>query len=209
MEDIILVGFGGHGKSVADCIERQKEYRIIGYTDMQEHDAPYKYLGTDEVLQEYYAKGIRNAAVCVGYLGKGTLREKLYDRLIKIGYTLPVIKDPSSVISESAVIGEGTFIGKSAVVNAETRVGKMCIINTQAVVEHECCVGDFVHVAVGAVLCGQVCVGDGAFVGANATVIQCMNIAERGIVPAGYVIRENDMNKMKKLEHGETVRKLV
>ena len=28
MEDIILVGYGGHAKSVADCIERKKEYRI-------------------------------------------------------------------------------------------------------------------------------------------------------------------------------------
>lgn len=36
MEDIILVGYGGHAKSVADCIERKNEYRIIGYTEPAE-----------------------------------------------------------------------------------------------------------------------------------------------------------------------------
>ena len=36
MEDIILVGYGGHAKSVADCIERKNEYRIINVKDWNE-----------------------------------------------------------------------------------------------------------------------------------------------------------------------------
>lgn len=50
MEDIILVGFGGHGKSVADCIEREKRFRIAGYTDNKEQLCGYPYLGTDQEL---------------------------------------------------------------------------------------------------------------------------------------------------------------
>jgi len=189
MEDIILVGYGGHAKSVADCIEQKKEYRVIGYTDMEMHEAPYPYLGNDDVLEDYYAQGVHNAVVCIGYLGKGNIREKLYARLKKIGYNLPVIMDPSSVISESAELEEGAFIGKCAVVNAEAKIGKMTIINSMALVEHECVVEDFVHVAVAAVLCGQVHVGEAAFIGANATVIQGKNIEPRKIVPAGVTIR--------------------
>lgn len=30
MEEIVLLGFGGHSKSVIDTIERQNEYKIIG-----------------------------------------------------------------------------------------------------------------------------------------------------------------------------------
>lgn len=189
MEDIILVGYGGHAKSVADAIERKKIYRIVGYTDMEEHVSPYPYLGTDDMLEKYYAQGIRNVALCIGYLGKGNLREKLYGRIKEIGYNLPVIVDPSSVVSESAELGEGTFVGKYAVVNAETKVGKMAIINSMALVEHECIVEDFAHVAVAAVLCGQVHVGEAAFIGANATVIQGRTIESRKIVPAGVTIR--------------------
>lgn len=72
----------------------------------------------------------------------------------------------------------------------------MCIINTNALVEHECYIDDFAHVAVGAVLCGQVRIGRSAFIGANATVIQCMEIPDRDLVPAGEVVRKNRMNQV-------------
>ncbi len=192
MEDIILVGFGGHAKSVADAAERSGKFRIIGYTDREEHLSAYPYLGTDDVLAEYYQKGYRNLVICVGYLGKGDLRERLYQRFHEAGFSFPAIIDPSAVISESAVIGEGSFIGKRAVVNADAVIGKMCIINTGAIIEHECEVGDFAHISVGTVLCGQVKIGKAAFVGANATVIQCREIRERSIVPAGAVFRKEE-----------------
>lgn len=189
MEDIILIGFGGHAKSVADCIERQKEYRIIGYTELAEVRSKYPYLGTDYVLKDYYKKGVRNVAICQGYLGKGNIRERIYDLAKEIGFSLPVIVDPSSIVSETAMIGEGTFIGKGAIINAGANVGKMCIINTKALIEHECVVGDFSHVAVGATICGQVEIGNRAFIGANATVIQCRKIEEGKTVPAGVTVR--------------------
>lgn len=191
MKDIILVGYGGHAKSVGDCIERQNKYRIIGYTDLEPRNSKYRYLGTDAVLEDYYIQGIQNAAIGIGYIGKGGLRVRVYESIKRMGYFLPVIADPAAIISESAIIGEGTFIGKGAIVNAEAVVGKMAIINTMALVEHECVVGDFTHVAVGAVLCGQVKVGSAALIGANATVLQCINIPSNMIIPAGETIRRN------------------
>lgn len=189
MEDIVIVGFGGHAKSIADCIERMGTYRIAGYTDFDEHPSKYRYLGTDAMLQSIFDGGVKKAVVGVGYLGKGDIRCRLYRLLKDIGFELPVIADPSAVISDSAVIGEGTFIGKNAVINTEAVVGRMTIINTMALVEHECVIEDFVHVAVAAILCGQVKVGEAAFVGANATVIQCREIPAHKIVPAGITVR--------------------
>lgn len=190
MEEIVLVGFGGHAKSVADCIERQGKYKIAGYTDYADNGVGYCYLGTDDVLEKLYEQGVHNAVVCVGFLGKGMIRNQLYKKLKKIGYILPVIADPSAIISESAELQEGVFIGKLAVVNAEAKIGKMAIVNSKALVEHECVVGDFTHVAVGAVLCGQGEIGESCLVGANATVLQCRKVPSHSIVPAGFVVRE-------------------
>ena len=189
MEDIVLVGFGGHAKSVADCIERGNKYRIAGYTDFLDNNSCYKYLGTDEVLYALFQKGIRNVTICMGYIGKGKKREDIYFLLKEKGFCFPTIIDPSAVVADSAEIGEGSFIGKGAIINADAKIGKMCIINTKALIEHECRIGDFSHIAVGAVLCGQVIVGKAAFVGANATVIQQRKIEERVIVPAGVTVR--------------------
>ncbi len=189
MEDIVLVGFGGHAKSVADCIERQSKYRIIGYTDVEKHTSVYPYLGTDDELNNIYESGVKNAVIAIGYMGKDNLRERLYEKVKKIGFELPVIVDPSAIVSSSAIVDEGTFVGKNAIINAEAYVGKMVIINTKALIEHECKVGDFSHIAVGAVLCGKVVVKNSGFVGANATVIQGRVVEERQLVPAGITIR--------------------
>lgn len=189
MEDIVLIGFGGHGKSVADAIEAGNKYRICGYTDLQDNHNEYRYLGTDDVLKELCTHGITRAFLCVGYLGKGRLREKLDSRLRALGFSFPIIIDPTAIISKKAKIGDGTFVGKRAVINAEAIIGKQCIINTGAIVEHECKIDDFAHVAVEAVLCGQVIVGKAALIGANATVIQCREVKEREIIPAGAVVR--------------------
>lgn len=194
MEDIILIGYGGHAKSVADSIERIGLYNIIGYTDSADNYAAYKYLGTDDVLPKYLEQGCNKLAICIGYLGKGNIREILFKKFKEQGFIFPAIIDPAAIVSKSAVIGEGTFVGKGAVINADAKIGKMCIINTGAVIEHECIVEDFTHVAVGAVLCGQVKVGRAAFIGANATVIQCLEVGEGNIVPAGHVVRIKAVN---------------
>lgn len=189
MEKIVIVGYGGHAKSVADCIKRIGLYQIEGYTDLEEHSSEFKYLGTDDNLQSIFDSGVKKAVVGVGYLGKGELRQQLYAKLKEIGFELPVIIDPSAIVSDTAIIGEGTVVGKCAVVNAEARIGRMTILNTMSLVEHECIVEDFSHIAVGTVLCGQVKVGKAAFVGANATIIQCKEIKQCEIIPAGTTIR--------------------
>lgn len=189
MEDIVIIGYGGHAKSVADCIERSQKYRIVGYTDLCEQRSDYEYLGTDDALDIVFNKGVKKAVVGIGYLGKDNIRGTLYRKLKNIGFELPVIIDPSAIISQGVSIGEGTIVGKNVVINSGSVIGKMAIINTGAIIEHESVIGDYVHVAVGAVVCGQATVGEEAFVGANSTIIQCRNIAPKSIIPAGMVIR--------------------
>lgn len=196
MEDIVLVGFGGHAKSVADSIKRQGRYTIIGYTDNEEHECcQYDYLGNDSVLEQLYDQGVHNAAICIGYLGKGLIRERIYRKLKSFGYEFPVIIDPSAIVSINATIGEGTFIGKMAIINANAKIGRMAIINTKALVEHDCEVEEFTHIAVGTVLCGAVIVGRKSFIGANATILQSIQIGYNSIIGAGAVVSKSIPNK--------------
>ncbi|MCM1326538.1 MAG: acetyltransferase [Bacteroidales bacterium] len=194
MDKIIILGNGGHAASIVDALERQNQYEIAGYIvgDGQgTGDDKYPVLGNDDCLEKIFREGIHNAAVGIGFMGKSDLRERLWATLKQIGFTLPVICDPSAILAKNACIGEGSFIGKRAVLNANVSVGKMGIINTGAIIEHDCKVGDFSHVSVGSVLCGNVQIGQSTFVGANATVIQGKVIGNRCIVAAGMTIRKN------------------
>lgn len=195
MEDIILLGIGGHAHSVVDSIEQTGKYRIFGFLDMKEMLGKsykgYPVLDTDDAVKRYYDNGVKNAFVTVGFMGHGNVRERLYQQLKDIGYTLPNIIDNTAVVSENVKLGEGIFIGKKAVINAEAEIGNMCIVNTGAIIEHDCIVEEFSHISVGSVLCGSVHIGKASLVGANAVVIQEKSIGSHCIVAAGTAVRKN------------------
>lgn len=200
MKDIILLGSGGHAKSIVDAIEQNGEFKIAGFIDNISKSGfeyrGYKIIGTDKDLEKIYALGIHYAFVCVGYLGKGIIRDNLYRQLKGIGYVLPVIIDGSSTLATDVEIGEGTFVGKNAVINANAVVGKMAIINSAAVIEHDCYIGEFTHIAVAAVICGMTRIGTHTLIGANVTAIQNINIGDNCQIGAGSIIREDIDNNM-------------
>lgn len=198
MEKIIIVGFGAHGRTVADSIKIAGRYEIAGYTDSKENvNCAYTYLGTDDMLEELYASGIKNAVVGVGQMDTPIIRKKIYDKLKKIGYELPVIIDPSAVLSSDISVAEGTFIGKSVVIETGSCVGKMCIINTCAMISHDGKVGDFTHISGHTNICGGASVGEESFVGAAATVISNVSVGNNVLVGAGTVVVKNVENNMK------------
>ncbi len=195
MEDIILLGLGGHAHSVVDSIEQEGKYNIIGFLDTEKMQGKrfrdYCVLDTDNALQEYFDKGIKNAFVTIGFMGHGNVRNQLYKRLKDIGYTVPDIIDITAVVSENAILEDGIFVGKKVVINANVKIGNMCIVNTGAIVEHDCVIGRFSHIAVSSVLCGGVLVGEQTLIGANATVIQEIKIGNCCVIGAGTTIRKD------------------
>ena len=194
MENILILGNGGHAESVIDTIETEGIYKVKGYIvndDRINKNLDYPIIGNDDDLKKLFENGIKNAAVGIGYLGRGKVREILYEHLKKIGYQLPIIKDPTSIISKKVKVDEGVFIGKGVIINTNSYIEKMCIINTGAIIEHDNKIGEFTHIAVGAVLCGNVTIGEGSFVGANAVIIQGITIGKNCFIPAGSIVKKD------------------
>lgn len=200
MEKIILLGCGGHAKSVVDTIEACQQYEIAGFIDVKKESLysyrNYKVIGDDNSLEEIYKTGIRNAIICIGYVGKECRREFIYKKLKEIGFYLPIIVDPTAIVASDVKLQEGIYVGKRAVINSNAVIEKMSIINTGAVIEHDCKIKEFSHIAVCATLCGQVEVGKKCFIGANATIIQSLKIGDQVIVGAGSTVLSNvDKNR--------------
>ena len=197
MDDVVILGFGGHAKSVADCIMQTGEYCVVGYTDNHPRACGFDYLGADDALRKVFDQGVRKAVLGVGFMGNPVARDRLVERAKGIGFEFPSIIDSTAIVASDAVIGEGTFVGKNAVVNAGSRIGGFCIVNTGAIVEHDAVVGNCSHIAVGAILCGDVSVGHHAFVGAGATVIQGRHIGNDVIVGANSTVLTDGEDSMK------------
>lgn len=189
-ENILLVGGGGHCRSVIDVIEQQGKYRIAGIVDLREFVGQrvldYPVVGCDGQLPELLDT-CQNAVITVGHLRSNSLRLKLYELLKNIGYALPVITSPLAYVSRHAEIGEGTVVMHHALVNANAKVGINCIINSKALIEHDVRVGDHCHISTASVLNGGAVVLDHTFVGSNATSKQEAELM--GFIKAGSVAK--------------------
>lgn len=199
MKKIVLVGGGGHCKSIIDTLLESNDFIIEGIVDpnIQGEDVfGIKVIGNDDILINLYESGCKYAFISVGSIGECNLREKLSNKLKSIGFILPSIVDCTAIVSKNAVIEGGVFVGKGAIINANTLIKENSIINTRSIVEHDCIIEKFVHVAPGAVISGGVKIGYGSHIGANATVIQNINIGEKVMIGAGSVIiRDVNNNK--------------
>lgn len=195
MKKLVVLGTGGHCKSVLDTLRASGGYDdivLIGESDNVDRIiCGYKVVGTDNDLSQLMEKGYKYAFIAVGSIKSTALRRKIWEKVKKAGYNLVNVIDNSSVIATDVVLGEGIFIGKKAVINMGASIGNMAIINTGAIVEHDCTVGEFSHISVGAVLCGAVNVGADCFVGANATIIQGCCIQDGNIIGAGDIVKVN------------------
>jgi len=138
LKELILLGGGGHCKSVIDVIEKESRFKIAGIIDKKEligsEVLGYKVIGSDEdliVLREKF----EFAFIAIGFIKSNKKRVELFELLKKLDYKLPTIISPLAYVSKHSFIDEGTIIHHGAIINAGVKIGKNCIINTKALVE--------------------------------------------------------------------------
>ena len=188
--EILLIGGGGHCKSVIDVIEQEDKYSIAGIVDKKEligsNVLGYKVIACDDDLPNLFQK-YKYAIVTVGQIKSNVLKVKLFNILKEIGYKLPVIVSPLAYVSKHSLVDEGTIIMHNALVNADATVGKNCIINTKALIEHDSIVEDNCHISTAAVINGGVTVKENTFFGSNATSKEYIEI--NNFVKAGSLVK--------------------
>jgi sugar O-acyltransferase (sialic acid O-acetyltransferase NeuD family) len=94
------------------------------------------------------------------------------------GWTAQTVIHPTAVISPSATLGAGVFIGPLAVISTTAHVGDHSIVHIHASVGHDCTVGKFCSILPGARLSGNVQLGDRVLVGSNAFIGAGLSVGE-------------------------------
>lgn len=186
---LLLIGGGGHCRSVIDVIEQENRYSIAGIVDKKEligqKTFGYEIIGCDDDLNELF-QSFKCAIVTVGQIKSPDIRIKLFNQLKSIGFTVPFIVSPRAYVSKHAFIGEGSIIMHDALVNANAVVGDNCIINSKVLIEHDCEIGSHCHISTGAIVNGGTIIGEKTFFGSNATSREYIRID--GFVKAGSII---------------------
>ena len=190
MQNILLIGGGGHCKSVIDVIELEGKYSIAGIIDKKELIGSdvlgYKVIGCDDDLIHLREK-FSHAFITLGHIKSNDLRKRLFEYVVKLGFTLPSIVSPLSYVAKGASIGNGTVVMHQCLVNSNASVAQNSIINTKALIEHDAKIEDNTHISTGVIINGGTLVKEDTFVGSGS--ITKENTIVSGFVKAGSILK--------------------
>lgn len=183
-DQILIVGFGGHGKVVLSTLLAAKK-KVLGFLDdnIATHGTSlwgYRVLGAIERLNEFSDY----KAVCA--VGNNAVRKKIHDRYPNISWQS--IVHPRAYVHESVLIGKGTVVFAGAIVQPDCVIGDQVIINTNSSIDHDCQIQNFVHIAPGVSLAGNVCIDEGSFLGIGSCVIPNTCVKKWAVIGAGGVV---------------------
>ena len=191
MRSLIIVGCGGHARSVIDLVEAEKKWNIYGLIGLENElnkcVLGHKVIGSDENLADISVH-CSNAVVGIGQISTNSARLAIINRLKQLDYSFPTIISPKSYVSPHSRVGYGVTIGHGVVVNANAVIGNHCIINSQALIEHDVLISDFCHISTGSLVNGCVNIGKSSFIGSGAVIRNNLSLPSGTVVGAGKTI---------------------
>lgn len=184
---LIVFGFGGHARSVAD-VALALGYKMLVFVDEQAREGE---LFLDFPVLKSFTPDDPKAWCAFPASGNGLVRLAQTKLIEQQGWQLVSLIAPSATLGVGCALGSGVFVGQQAHIGPMTKVGRGSIINSGAVVEHECSVGQWSHVSVNATMAGRSSLGDFSMLGAGATVIDGVSVAIQITVGAGAVVNKH------------------
>ena len=188
MKPLLLIGCGGHARSLIELIESASDWRIHGLVGLPEQVGSYvlgyPVIGCDANLPALRAE-CPVAVLAIGQLPDPTPRQRLAAELEQLGFQVPVLISAHAVVSRHAQLGPGTTVGHGVIVNAAAVVGDHCILNSRALIEHDVQIGDHCHISTGSLVNGGVRVGSGSFIGSGAILREGLELPPLTVIGAG------------------------
>lgn len=189
---LLLLGGGGHCKSIIDSLLDNNEFEKIGIIEKvgNSHESinGIPVVGCDDDLAQLKNDGYTDAFISLGSVGNTQNRRMLFNLISSLGFSIPNIIDRSATVSSSTVLAKGIFIGKHVVINADSRISDCTIINSSSVIEHDCMIGEYVHISPGAIICGEVSVEANTHIGAGSVVKQQIRIGQNVMIGMGSIV---------------------
>lgn len=165
---LLVVGAGGHGRSVAEAAELSGQFEVVGFLDdtlpAGEIVLGLPILGSVASMENQ--RGVADQAIVA--VGNNAVRERLMQQLAAAGFELATVVHPRAILSPRAVLGAGSAMMAGDIVGTEARLGLGVIVNCGAVVDHHATVKDYGHLGVNASMAGSTVLGRGAWMQAGA-----------------------------------------
>lgn len=192
MEKIVLIGGGGHCKSVIDVIRSNGKFEIFGILDSKLSktskvlDVPV--IGDDSLINSLQKEGC-SFHITVGQIHSNLSRRSIAKSLLDSKANIPNVISGNANISSYSYLGEGITLMHNVTLQADTKIDDFTIINDHALIEHDVQIGKFCHITTGAIINGNVTIGDDVFIGSGAIIVQGTKIPSGSFIKAGQLVK--------------------
>lgn len=184
---ILILGAGGHGRSVAEAARLSGAFEIAGFLD---DGLPEGYPVLDSVVLGPVAATqafVQQFDCVVGAFGNNGLREKITLKLDAEGIETVSVIHPGALVSPTASILQGSTIMAGANIGTEAELGLATIVNSGAVVDHHAQIHDYGHIGVNACMAGGTILGRSAFMQAGSVLGYGAIVPPKAILKPGQV----------------------
>lgn len=185
---VYIIFSGGHSKQCID-IFLDNHIPILGLFDDNRPAGPFyrntQILGTISDISKYTNKPALFFCTC----GNNRLRKEIVSTFPTLTWTNCISRH--SIISPSAIIGVGNYIGVSTKIAADVVIGNFNILNDGCTITHDNSIGNYTHIAPNASLGGFVSIGDFCLVGTNSTINPSVSVKDNIILGSGAVVIKN------------------
>jgi sugar O-acyltransferase (sialic acid O-acetyltransferase NeuD family) len=190
MKKLAILGYGGHGRVVAD-IANECGWKKINFFDEDDKISSNLFGSQDDFFNK--SKDYDGVFIAIG---SNSHREKAILRLKNIGANLINIIHPSAYIGSNVILEQGIVAMPKTVINTSCKIGIGVILNTGCTIDHDCEIGNYCHISPGVNVAGGVLIGCNTWIGINACVKDHVSLGSNILVGAGAAVISNIEDNM-------------
>ena len=188
MSCVVVIGAGGHARSVINLIQSTQQ-SVWGVYD--DHYVPGEKILSVPVLGKI--SDIKPEQKLVLAIGDNYHRADAFFKFKSQIETESFIH-PAAFVESGVKMGIANQILARAYLNTQVIIGDNNLLNTACVLEHEVEIGHHNHISVGAILCGRVKLGSLCFIGAGAVLADGICVCDDVIIGANSTVL-NDISE--------------
>lgn len=181
MKKLIIYGSNNFAKIVAN-LARNAGFEVIGFIDDYRKGpeilGDFNYVSTNYSIESY------SICIAIGY-NYFEERKEIFKKIKKVGYALPNIVHPNSVVSDNCSFGEGNIVMDTCSIGFSSIVKNINIFWPGTIISHDNIIKDNNFFSPNSTLCGFVKISGNCFIGAGSTIVDNTEIAFGSFIKAG------------------------
>ncbi|OGL46802.1 MAG: hypothetical protein A2W05_05365 [Candidatus Schekmanbacteria bacterium RBG_16_38_10] len=193
MKKLLIYGSKEYARVVKDlAITCNLEF--AGYID--DYSTGPEIVGDYEYVVNNFLPSSYDIVIAIGYNDLNA-RWSVYRKVLKDGYSVPVIIHPNAYVRDRSKIRQGSIIMAGAIVDVNVELGELCVLWPGVVVNHDSIIGPNTFLSPNCTVCGCVKISGNSFIGAGSVIVDHVIVPPESFVKAGEVFTGTKLSKRK------------